>query len=178
MPTAILTADTADTATMPASICWNMEHGYMLQVGDGDDREWFDLDGDQIDRSALLWEIDGKVHETFKVARSLGHFDNVSDALARLYTFYSPHGYDIINLAGDEWGNETMRRVAREHFEANADCIFCEIREHAGWHLSFRRDLSIWGTANDRAVFDKPWPRPAYWSDRHIIRTTNALRTP
>ncbi len=59
--------------------------------------------------------------------------------------------YDMVHLADDEWDNDTMQRVAEEWFQDHPDCQFVYVHEHAGWFLGYRRDLSIWCTANDMA---------------------------
>lgn len=69
-------------------------------------------------------------------------------------------GYSIIHLADDEWGNETMLRVALEYFGEHPDVAFVEVYEHAGWYLGFRRDGTIWSTANDMARPKGPYPNP------------------
>lgn len=60
-------------------------------------------------------------------------------------------GYCQIHLDWDEWGNELMEQVAMEYFRAEPSCQFVLVHEHAGWCLGWRRDGSIWGTANDSA---------------------------
>ena len=78
--------------------------------------------------------------------------------------------YDIIHLASDEWGNEKMKSIAQDHFAVTPDCDFVLVYEHAGWMLGYRRDLSIWGTANDQARLERPEPRPTGFSGRTIRR--------
>ena len=78
----------------------------------------------------------------------------------------NPTDYDLIFLGPDEWGNETMRAVAQEHFEANPDLQFVQVYEHAGWSLGFRRDIECWGSANNSAVIRGPFPETL----RHSIR--------
>jgi hypothetical protein len=56
-----------------------------------------------------------------------------------------------IQLAANEWGNETMSRVANEYFASHADIDVIEISEHGGWYLTYLRDGTIVGTANDIA---------------------------
>lgn len=69
--------------------------------------------------------------------------------------------YDIVHLADNEWDDgTTMETVADEWFRQHPECQFVMIREHAGWCLGFRRDGSIWSTANDMAVLRKPNPKP------------------
>ena len=60
--------------------------------------------------------------------------------------------FDMIHLADNEWGCETMEQVARDWFADHSLCQFVEVHEHGGWWLTYRRDLSICGTANDCAV--------------------------
>lgn len=55
------------------------------------------------------------------------------------------------HLARDEWGNELMREVAAERFRRDPSIDVVEVCEHGGWHLSYNRDLTIVGTANDMA---------------------------
>ncbi len=64
-----------------------------------------------------------------------------------------------ICLADNEWGNETMGRVAREYADQHREArplIVC-VYEHAGWFLSYLfgapgiEDGAICGTANDAA---------------------------
>ena len=65
---------------------------------------------------------------------------------------YKYHTYAIIHLADNEWGNDTMQKVAEEYFTANPSAEFVQVLEHGGWHLGYRRDLTIWTTANDGAT--------------------------
>ncbi len=60
-----------------------------------------------------------------------------------------------IFLGRREWGNELMRQVAREAFDADASLDAVEVIEHAGWHLTFLRDGTVVGTANDQAHLDE-----------------------
>lgn len=57
------------------------------------------------------------------------------------------------HCADDESGNETMERIARERFEIDQSIDVVNVIEHAGWSLSWTRDMLIVGTANDMAVF-------------------------
>ena len=59
-----------------------------------------------------------------------------------------------IFLGPKEWGNDLMRQVAREAFDADASLDAVEVNEHAGWHLTFLRDGTVVGTANDQAHLD------------------------
>lgn len=61
--------------------------------------------------------------------------------------------FDWIQLADDEWGNDTMREVAEAHFAAHPNLEFVEVHEHAGWFLAYHRSGIVVGTANDMAVF-------------------------
>ena len=64
----------------------------------------------------------------------------------------------FIHLAGNEWGNELMRRVADQYA---AQCekrpLVVKVYEHAGWDLSYLYGApgidegTICGTANDAA---------------------------
>jgi hypothetical protein len=78
----------------------------------------------------------------------------------------------VIHLNDDEWGNKTMERVSKEYFDAEPSCNFVEVYEHGGWFLCWRRDGSIWGTANDMAVLKKSQPTPIR-CERSIRRGTD-----
>jgi hypothetical protein len=56
-----------------------------------------------------------------------------------------------IFLGDNEWGNDLMRQVAMEAFASDAALDAVQVHEHAGWYLTFLRDGSIVGTANDEA---------------------------
>ncbi len=63
-----------------------------------------------------------------------------------------------IYLAGNEWGNELMRKVADDFARDNAGRpLIVEVHEHAGWYLAYLYgaphidDGTICGTANDGA---------------------------
>ena len=153
----------------PAHICWSYERGYFVQWGDDESAEWFDMAGERIDRSKLFWSFDGSAQ--FRVIRlNIGCYDCAHCAVERATEFYSPAGYDMIYLEDNEWGNETMRRVCEEHFSQNPNCQFIECHEHGGWWLGFRRDGSVWSTANDMAQFDQPWPQPSDKPGQVVIR--------
>lgn len=55
------------------------------------------------------------------------------------------------HCADNEWGNEVMRQIAQERFDADPSIDVVEVYEHAGWSLSWNRDGQIVGTANDAA---------------------------
>ena len=59
-----------------------------------------------------------------------------------------------IFLGAREWGNDLMRQVAREAFTTNASLDAVEVHEHGGWYLTFLRDGTVVGTANDQAHLD------------------------
>ena len=59
-----------------------------------------------------------------------------------------------IFLGPNEWGNDLMRQVAREAFATDASLDAVQVNEHAGWHLTFLRDGTVVGTANDQAHLD------------------------
>ncbi len=67
--------------------------------------------------------------------------------------------YDCICLAPSEYGSELMRLIASHWFTSHPACNFVEVHEHGGWYLGFRRDLSIWATANDCAALNGEFPR-------------------
>jgi hypothetical protein len=77
--------------------------------------------------------------------------------------------YDTLHLGDHEYGSDKMTDLARLYFHRNPDCQFLEVWEHGGWYLGFRRDLSIYSTANDKAVLDSG-PRPQRWSGREERR--------
>jgi hypothetical protein len=56
-----------------------------------------------------------------------------------------------IFLGPREWGNELMRQVAMEAFATDPSLDAVEVHEHGGWYLTFLRDETIVGTANDQA---------------------------
>jgi len=149
----------------PARVCW---HNYrpILQIGQGDEAEWFDREGNRIDRDELYCYGQPMFHEGIE----LGFVPDMDEGLALLQVRYSAAGYDTIYLASNEWGNQVMQRIAEEHFRDNPDCEFVEVYEHAGWHLGFRRDGSIWCTANDAARLERPWPQPTGLDGKHIRR--------
>jgi hypothetical protein len=53
-----------------------------------------------------------------------------------------------------------MEHLAQHHFAQHPDCQFAEVYEHGGWFLGYRRDLTIFSTANDRAILSVPQPQP------------------
>ncbi len=53
-----------------------------------------------------------------------------------------------------EWGNDLMRLVAGEAFATHAFLDAVQVNEHAGWFLTFLRDGTVVGTANDQAHLD------------------------
>ncbi len=59
-----------------------------------------------------------------------------------------------IFLGANERGNDLMRQVAREAFATDASLDAVEVHEHAGWYLTFLRDGTVVGTANDQAQLD------------------------
>ena len=59
-----------------------------------------------------------------------------------------------IFLGPNEWGNDLMRQVAREAFATDASLDAVRVNEHAGWYLTFLRDGTVVGTANDQAHLD------------------------
>ncbi len=56
-----------------------------------------------------------------------------------------------IFLGPKEWGNDLMRQVAKEAFDADASLDAVQVHEHGGWYLTFLRDGTVVGTANDQA---------------------------
>lgn len=56
-----------------------------------------------------------------------------------------------VNLAHNEYGNDLMKQVADEHFAADPLLDAVEVREHAGWFLTWSREGYTINTANDTA---------------------------
>jgi hypothetical protein len=56
-----------------------------------------------------------------------------------------------IFLGAREWDNDLMRQVAADAFAADASLNAVEVHEHGGWYLTFLRDGTVVGTANDQA---------------------------
>ncbi len=59
-----------------------------------------------------------------------------------------------IFLGAREWGNDLMRQVARDAFDADLSLDVVQVHEHGGWYLTFLRDGTVVGTANDLAQLD------------------------
>lgn len=78
--------------------------------------------------------------------------------------------YDTLYLAPSEHGTDRMRELAQEYFDRHPACEFLEVHEHGGWFIGYRRDGSIWDTANTTAGLD-PGARPAQWSGNEIKRS-------
>ena len=57
----------------------------------------------------------------------------------------------FIYLGPREWGNELMSQVAAEAFQADGSLDAVQVHEHGGWFLTYLRDGTIVGTANDQA---------------------------
>ena len=77
--------------------------------------------------------------------------------------------YDTINMRRCEVYRGEMWDLASAHFESHPECQFVLVNETAGWMLGYRRDGSIWTTANDRAVLDSG-ARPRAWSGVEVSR--------
>ena len=78
-----------------------------------------------------------------------------------------------IFLGGKEWGNDLTRQVAREAFAADASLDAVQVHEHGGWHLTFLRDGTVVGTANDQAHLEIKPPS----SSRASLATTQQARS-
>lgn len=65
----------------------------------------------------------------------------------------------FVHLADNEWGNDKMWEIAKSYFNspeyAGIKDLVITIYEHAGWVLSYLRDGTIVGTANDLANLSK-----------------------
>ena len=62
-----------------------------------------------------------------------------------------------VRLGDNEWGNELMAKIAQQVFNdpsyRDIENLIVHVIEHAGWALSYLRDGTIVGSANDAAVF-------------------------
>jgi hypothetical protein len=56
-----------------------------------------------------------------------------------------------IFLGANEWGNHLMKQMAEEAFAVEATLDAVEVHEHGGRYLTFLRDGTVVGTANDQA---------------------------
>lgn len=135
----------AAAVSWPAYVCWTYGRGYCVKLGAHSDAEFFDHEGNQIAVSE---------YDNIKVVAELGLCESVDMAVRQMNAKWRPVGYVRLYLAHYEWGNELMRKVAQEWFDTHPDCEFVHVTEHAGWHLGFRRDGSVWSTANDMAHMD------------------------
>ena len=154
---------------LPAYICYQQSRGCFVQVGQGEMASWYDHEGNEIDRSGLFYCGD---RPAFRTIQELGMVDDVQYAVRCMNARYTHCGETWIFLADNEWGNRLMEQVAQEHFEANPECQFVMVHEHAGWALGFRRDMSCYSTANDMAALSKPRPQPTLGVERVIRRGT------
>ncbi len=57
----------------------------------------------------------------------------------------------FVYLGPREGGNELMSQVATEAFTDDSTVDAVQVHEHGGWFLTFLRDGTIVGTANDQA---------------------------
>ena len=137
-----------------------------LCIVNGRGPELFERNGQQAELPPYL-DVAGHAQ---RYGRLLGNVETVADGLALLDERYPAVGYVTIHLADDEWGNEKMRQVADGYFQQHPDCQFVHVCEHAGWHLGFRRDGSIWTTANDMADMRDCYPQPALGCQETIRR--------
>ena len=78
--------------------------------------------------------------------------------------------YDTIHCSSSEYGSDKMTNIAREYFLSHDNIDFVMVHEHGGWYLGYRRDGSLWATANDVARLDKPHPQPTRWSGTEVRR--------
>lgn len=155
----------------PAYVCWTMDRGYFVMLRIDGREECFDRHGRQMPEQQYRWE--GKFFP--RVVAELGMVDSVEFAAQCLDARYRPVGYDQIHLADNEWGNRLMEEVAIEWFAHHPEAEFVHVLEHAGWHLGFRRDGTIWTTANDMAVMRNPYPIPSYGVERLVRRQTGEV---
>jgi hypothetical protein len=78
--------------------------------------------------------------------------------------------YDTIYLGTKEYGSEVMEEIAKQYFVDHANCDFVMVYEHGGWYLGYRRDLTIWCTANDAGILTHPTPQPTHFSGNSVRR--------
>lgn len=151
------------TDSAQAWVCWTMERGHFVRFGS----RFYDRFGQEIEGEKLHW----RGEQAYRTRHELGLIESLEDALEWLRARYADCGYEMIYLADHEWGNQLMEQIAMEHFAANPECQFVHVYEHAGWHLGFRRDRSIWTTANDMAVLTQGLPYPEHGCQRWIRRS-------
>lgn len=73
----------------------------------------------------------------------------------------------------DEWGHDTMERIAKARLAADPSLDSCQVYEHGGWYLEWNRDGLRVGTANDAACFPEAvirWCRQ--WDDAVFVGHT------
>jgi hypothetical protein len=97
----------------------------------------------------------------------------------------------VIHLGDNEWGNQMMAFVAQKYLDVHPelDPLEVEVCEHAGWHLTFTRDiasddtpgftgLSVVVTANDAACLSqkaREFNKEYYYSERKLV---DSIRRP
>ena len=64
----------------------------------------------------------------------------------------TPKTWDLIRCTSTQYNNVVMKALAMRHFYENPDCQFVWVWEHGGWDLGFRRDGSIFRSANEAGV--------------------------
>lgn len=57
----------------------------------------------------------------------------------------------VVRLRDDQWGNLVMNEAARQTFAAHPEANAVRVVEHAGWQLTYNREMCVVGTANDAA---------------------------
>jgi len=60
-----------------------------------------------------------------------------------------------VRCRSDQWGNDTMQRLAERAFRDYPEAELVLVWEHAGWFLVFRRDGKVVNSANDCAVYPR-----------------------
>lgn len=78
-----------------------------------------------------------------------------------LATMEAPPALDsvlYVYLAHDEYGNELMKSIAMECFADRPELQFVHVTEHAGWHLGFRRNGSVWAAPTGIRNNSGPFP--------------------
>lgn len=81
----------------------------------------------------------------------------------------------MVFLADDEWGNETMDRIARETAANLPEVDAIEVLEHGGWYITYGNlhdggELATLGTASQPVCMNE---RASAWR-RMILQECNA----
>lgn len=147
---------------IPAAIVSHAEHHLVLMWGHTDDsKTFFHHKGRELPKGDFFRENPVAAYPCYRVVSLLGSFETVAEALAALNSRYVQATYAELHMPQGVYGGEAMQAAARAFFEAHSELQFVLVHEHGGWHLGYRRDLTIWCTANDQATLSVPYPQPA-----------------